>query len=258
MPHRLGQVANRCCPQANVRRRQPRVDFNDRIRRSVPRPVVDHDRQPPVGEAGEHAGNGARLVERFEQIAADWIALLPLLVLSVALTLLLLVVAFCIAAPMSEEVLARGFLYRGWSESRLGVVGAISPWNYPLLMAVWKIAPALAAGNCVVLKPAEQAPMSCLLLAELFAEAGGPAGVLIDVRCRARETGQRIVSRAEIRPGDLRGRPAPAPPAGAAAAPCRAGKRGFQAALDPLIVSSSQRSKAGSSDARTGNTQWFA
>jgi gamma-glutamyl-gamma-aminobutyraldehyde dehydrogenase len=59
----------------------------------------------------------------------------------------------------------------------LGVVGAISPWNYPLLMAVWKIAPALAAGNTVVLKPAEQAPLSCLRLAELFVEAGGPPGV---------------------------------------------------------------------------------
>jgi acyl-CoA reductase-like NAD-dependent aldehyde dehydrogenase len=59
----------------------------------------------------------------------------------------------------------------------LGVVGAISPWNYPLLMAAWKVAPALAAGNCVVLKPAEQAPMSCLRLAELFVEAGGPPGV---------------------------------------------------------------------------------
>jgi acyl-CoA reductase-like NAD-dependent aldehyde dehydrogenase len=59
----------------------------------------------------------------------------------------------------------------------LGVVGAISPWNYPLLMAAWKIAPALAAGNTVVLKPAEQAPMSCLRLAELFTEAGGPPGV---------------------------------------------------------------------------------
>ena len=60
----------------------------------------------------------------------------------------------------------------------IGVVGAISPWNYPLLMAVWKIAPALAAGNTVVLKPAEQAPMSCLKLGELFIEAGGPDGVL--------------------------------------------------------------------------------
>ncbi len=59
----------------------------------------------------------------------------------------------------------------------LGVVGAISPWNYPLLMATWKIAPALAAGNTVVLKPAEQAPMSCLRLAELFVTAGGPDGV---------------------------------------------------------------------------------
>ena len=58
----------------------------------------------------------------------------------------------------------------------IGVVGAISPWNYPLLMAVWKIAPALAAGNAVILKPAEQAPLSCLKLAELFVEAGGPPG----------------------------------------------------------------------------------
>ena len=59
----------------------------------------------------------------------------------------------------------------------LGVVGAISPWNCPLLMAAWKVAPALAAGNCVVLKPAEQAPLSCLRLAEFFVEAGGPPGV---------------------------------------------------------------------------------
>ena len=59
----------------------------------------------------------------------------------------------------------------------LGVVGAISPWNYPMLMAAWKAAPALAAGNCVVLKPAEQSPSTCLRLAQLFSEAGGPAGV---------------------------------------------------------------------------------
>ncbi|WP_295637438.1 aldehyde dehydrogenase family protein [Novosphingobium sp.] len=63
------------------------------------------------------------------------------------------------------------------SREPLGVVGAISAWNYPLLMATWKIAPALAAGNCVVLKPAEQAPLSCLRLAQLFLEAGGPPGV---------------------------------------------------------------------------------
>lgn len=59
----------------------------------------------------------------------------------------------------------------------LGIVGAISPWNYPLLMAAWKVAPALAAGNCVVLKPALEAPLSCLRMAELFVEAGGPPGV---------------------------------------------------------------------------------
>ena len=60
----------------------------------------------------------------------------------------------------------------------LGVVGCIVPWNYPLLMASWMVAPALAAGNSVVLKPAEQSPLSGLLLAELFVEAGGPPGVL--------------------------------------------------------------------------------
>jgi acyl-CoA reductase-like NAD-dependent aldehyde dehydrogenase len=60
----------------------------------------------------------------------------------------------------------------------LGVVGCISPWNYPLLMATWKIAPALAAGNTVVLKPAEQSPLSALRLAELFVRAGGPPGGL--------------------------------------------------------------------------------
>ena len=55
------------------------------------------------------------------------------------------------------------------------MVGAISPWNYPLLMAAWKIAPALAAGNTVVLKPAEQAPLSCLKLAELLRRSRRPA-----------------------------------------------------------------------------------
>ncbi len=59
----------------------------------------------------------------------------------------------------------------------LGVVGAIAPWNYPMLMATWKVAPALAAGNSVVLKPSKQSPMSSLRLAELFVTAGGPGGV---------------------------------------------------------------------------------
>ncbi len=59
----------------------------------------------------------------------------------------------------------------------LGVCGLIVPWNYPLLMASWKIAPALAAGNCIILKPAEQTPLSALYLAQLFEEAGFPKGV---------------------------------------------------------------------------------
>ena len=60
----------------------------------------------------------------------------------------------------------------------LGVVGAVVPWNYPLVSATWKLGPALAAGNSVVLKPAEQSPLSALRLAELAAEAGLPDGVL--------------------------------------------------------------------------------
>jgi acyl-CoA reductase-like NAD-dependent aldehyde dehydrogenase len=59
----------------------------------------------------------------------------------------------------------------------VGVCGLIVPWNYPLLMASWKIAPALAAGNCIILKPAEQTPLSALYLAQLFEEVGFPPGV---------------------------------------------------------------------------------
>jgi phenylacetaldehyde dehydrogenase len=60
----------------------------------------------------------------------------------------------------------------------LGVVGQIIPWNFPLLMAAWKLGPALATGNCVVLKPAEQTPLSALRLGELMLEAGLPEGVV--------------------------------------------------------------------------------
>jgi betaine-aldehyde dehydrogenase len=77
----------------------------------------------------------------------------------------------------------------------LGVVAAITPWNYPLLMAMWKMAPALAAGNTVVLKPAETTPVTPLMFAELAAEFL-PAGVL-NVVCGDRETG-RLLARHEI------------------------------------------------------------
>lgn len=74
----------------------------------------------------------------------------------------------------------------------LGVVGAVVPWNFPLDMATWKLAPALAAGNSVVLKPAEQSPLSALRLAELAAEAGLPEGVLNVVPGYGEEAGQAL------------------------------------------------------------------
>ncbi|GED32916.1 aldehyde dehydrogenase family protein [Brevibacillus centrosporus] len=60
----------------------------------------------------------------------------------------------------------------------LGVIGAIVPWNFPLMLAMWKLAPALAAGNTIVIKPAEQTPISMLELAKVFQEAGIPDGVI--------------------------------------------------------------------------------
>jgi gamma-glutamyl-gamma-aminobutyraldehyde dehydrogenase len=74
----------------------------------------------------------------------------------------------------------------------LGVVGSIVPWNYPLMMAAWKVAPALAAGNTVVLKPAEQSPLSANLMAKLFMEAGGPAGVFNVVQGFGEEVGKPL------------------------------------------------------------------
>ncbi|MCB1507639.1 MAG: aldehyde dehydrogenase family protein, partial [Hyphomicrobiaceae bacterium] len=75
----------------------------------------------------------------------------------------------------------------------LGVVGQIIPWNFPLLMACWKLAPALAAGNCVVLKPAEQTPASIMVLAELIADLL-PPGVLNIVNGFGLEAGKPLAS----------------------------------------------------------------
>ena len=74
----------------------------------------------------------------------------------------------------------------------IGVVGQVTPWNYPLMMAVWKFAPAIAAGNAVVLKPSETTPVSALLLAEIAAELL-PPGVL-NVICGDRGTGRALVA----------------------------------------------------------------
>ncbi len=76
----------------------------------------------------------------------------------------------------------------------IGVVGAIVPWNFPLAIATWKIAPALATGNAVVLKPAALTPLSVLRLAELAAEAGLPAGVLNVITGPGREVGEAMAA----------------------------------------------------------------
>jgi len=79
----------------------------------------------------------------------------------------------------------------------LGVVGQIIPWNFPILMAAWKLSPALAAGNCVVLKPAEQTPMSILVVAELIADLL-PPGVLNIVNGFGVEAGKPLASNKRI------------------------------------------------------------
>ena len=79
----------------------------------------------------------------------------------------------------------------------LGVVGQIIPWNFPILMAAWKLAPALAAGNCVVLKPAESTPVSMLIVAELIADIL-PAGVLNIINGYGREAGMPLATSKRI------------------------------------------------------------
>jgi betaine-aldehyde dehydrogenase len=86
----------------------------------------------------------------------------------------------------------------------VGVVGQIAPWNYPFMMAVWKIGPALAAGCSIVFKPAPGTPLSTLLLPELIKEAGFPDGV-INIVTGGNETGQMIVEHPDVRMVSLTG-----------------------------------------------------
>jgi len=98
---------------------------------------------------------------------------------------------------------AHFFYYAGWADKLeyafpgrkvrpLGVAGQVIPWNFPLLMAAWKIAPALACGNTVVLKPAETTPLTAMKLAEVVADAGVPDGV-VNIVTGAGETGAAVV-----------------------------------------------------------------
>ncbi|HVI89930.1 MAG TPA: aldehyde dehydrogenase family protein [Dongiaceae bacterium] len=104
-------------------------------------------------------------------------------------------------------LVARHFYHHaGWAQlldeefpnhRSLGVVGQVIPWNFPLLMLAWKVAPALAAGNTVVLKPAEDTSLTALLFAEIAQEAGLPAGVL-NIVTGAGETGAALVDHPDI------------------------------------------------------------
>lgn len=80
----------------------------------------------------------------------------------------------------------------------IGVVGSVSPWNYPLQMAAWKILPAIAAGNTIVLKPAENTPLTTLMLAEASTRAGLPDGVLNIVNGTGAVTGEALISSRSI------------------------------------------------------------
>ncbi|MBD8868675.1 aldehyde dehydrogenase family protein [Nocardioides donggukensis] len=87
--------------------------------------------------------------------------------------------------------------YSGYGTTSLGVAGQVIPWNFPLLMLAWKIAPALAAGNTVVLKPAETTPLTALLFAEICQQADLPPGV-VNIVTGAGATGQAIVAHPDV------------------------------------------------------------
>jgi len=80
----------------------------------------------------------------------------------------------------------------------LGVVACIAPWNYPLMIAAWKVAPALAVGNSVILKPTQQSPLSATLMAQLFMEAGGPAGVFNVVHGTGQSVGTPLAMHMDV------------------------------------------------------------
>ena len=103
---------------------------------------------------------------------------------------------------------AHFFYYAGWADkleyafpnrniAPLGVAGQIIPWNFPLLMAAWKLAPALAAGNTIVLKPAETTPITSMMLAEIIQEADLPPGV-VNIITGAGATGGALVSHDDV------------------------------------------------------------
>ncbi|CAN5716000.1 aldehyde dehydrogenase DhaS [soil metagenome] len=103
------------------------------------------------------------------------------------------------ASKLQGETLpVRGNVLNYTLREPVGVVGAIIPWNFPLLMAAWKVAPALACGNTIVLKPAEQTPLGALELAAIAHEAGVPAGVLNVVPGFGETAGAALVAHPDV------------------------------------------------------------
>ncbi len=115
---------------------------------------------------------------------------------------------FFAAAARDAHGMAAGEYMKGYTSmfrhEPVGVVGQIAPWNYPIMMAAWKLGPALAAGCTVVLKPAPTTPLTTLMLADLFKEAGIPDGV-VNVVPGDNDTGQAIVDHPLIRMVSLTG-----------------------------------------------------
>jgi betaine-aldehyde dehydrogenase len=108
---------------------------------------------------------------------------------------------FFAGAARCQEGRAAGEYMEGYTSftrrEAVGVIGQVTPWNYPLMMAIWKFGPALAAGNTVVLKPAETTPMTTVRLAELAAEIL-PKGVLNVVMGPGRPTGEALINHPEV------------------------------------------------------------
>jgi 1-pyrroline dehydrogenase len=117
-------------------------------------------------------------------------------------------IRFFAGAARTMEGRAAGEYMRGYTSmirrEPVGIVGQIAPWNYPLMMAVWKIAPALAAGNVIVLKPSEQTPLTTLRMAQLAADIF-PAGVLNVITGDGEPVGAGIVRHPDVRMVSLTG-----------------------------------------------------